>query len=61
LVDRLITQLPLVPAVTPHGRRGTHATLAVGAGITGDAVAASLGHENFAVTAAHYARPEAVS
>jgi integrase len=50
-----------VPAVTPHGLRGTHATLAVGAGISGDAVAASLGHESFAVTAAHYARPEAVS
>ena len=50
-----------VPAVTPHGLRGTHATLAVGAGISGEAVAASLGHESFAVTAAHYAQPEAVS
>jgi len=50
-----------VPAVTPHGLRGTHATLAVGAGISGDAVAASLGHESFAVTASHYAQPEAVS
>lgn len=35
-------------------------TPAVGAGISGDAVAASLGHESFAVTAAHYAQPEAV-
>lgn len=50
-----------VPAVTPHGLRGTHATLAVGVGISGEAVAASLGHESFAVTAAHYAQPEAVS
>jgi len=50
-----------VPPVTPHGLRGTHATLAVGAGVSGEAVAASLGHESFAVTAAHYAQPEAVS
>jgi integrase len=56
-----VCQLAGVPAVTPHGLRGTHATLAVGAGISGDAVAASLGHESFAVTAVHYARPEAVS
>ena len=41
--------------------RSTDATLAVGAGISGEAVAASLGHESFAVTAAHYAQPEAVS
>ena len=59
-VERVCTMAG-VPAVTPHGLRGTHATLAVGTGISGDAVAASLGHESFAVTAAHYAQPEAVS
>ena len=48
------------PVVSPHGLRGTHATLAVQAGVTGDAVAAALGHESFAVTASHYAKPEAV-
>jgi hypothetical protein len=37
------------------------AELAVQAGITGDAVARALGHESFAVTTDHYARPEAVS
>ena len=51
-----------VSAVTPHGLRGTHATLAVGAGVSGLAVAASLGHESFeGVTARHYASPDAVS
>jgi integrase len=48
------------PIVGPHGLRGTHATLAVQAGVTGDAVARALGHESFAVTAGHYAKPEAV-
>lgn len=41
--------------------RGTHATLAVEAGLTGDAVAASLGHGSFAVTAGHYAKAEAIT
>lgn len=51
-----------VSAVTPHGLRGTHATLAVGAGVSGLAVAASLGHESLeGVTARHYASPDAVS
>jgi integrase len=48
-------------AQDPHGLRGTHATLAVQAGVTGDAVARALGHESFAVTTDHYAKPEAVS
>lgn len=33
-----------VPDVCPHGLRGTHATLAVNAGATSEAVAANLGH-----------------
>jgi len=48
----------LVPA---HGLRGTHARLAVEAGISGDVLAASLGHESFAVTAGHHARADAVA
>jgi len=50
-----------VPSVPAHGLRGTHARLAVEAGISGDVVAASLGHESFAVTAAHYAGADAVA
>jgi hypothetical protein len=49
------------PIVGPHGLRGTHATLAVEAGVTGDVVAAALGHESFAVTAGHYASAESVT
>lgn len=49
-----------VPVVPAHGLRGTHATLAVAAGATGDVVAAALGHESFTTTARHYARPEAI-
>ena len=55
-----ICRLAKTPIVSPHGLRGTHATLAVQAGVTGDAVARALGHESFAVTADHYAKPEAV-
>lgn len=50
--------VPLVPA---HGLRGTHARLAVEAGISGDVVAASLGHESFATTTASYAGADAVA
>lgn len=51
-----------VPVVTAHGMRGLHATLAVGAGVSGDAVAASLGHSSFeGVTVQHYAEPAAVA
>ena len=50
-----------VPTVPAHGLRGTHARLAVEAGISGDVVAASLGHESFATTAASYAGPDAVT
>jgi integrase len=50
-----------VPIVLAHGLRGTHARLAVEAGISGDVVAASLGHESFATTAASYAGQDAVA
>jgi integrase len=50
-----------VPVVPAHGLRGTHARLAVEAGISGDVVAASLGHESFATTTASYAGADAVA
>jgi len=49
-----------VQTISTHGLRGTHATLAVGAGMTGPAVAASLGHEDFSITSRHYAAPGSV-
>ena len=61
LAVRRICRVAKTPIIGPHGLRGTHATLAVQAGVTGDAVAAALGHESFAVTAGHYAKPEAVA
>jgi integrase len=61
LAVRRICRVAETPIVGPHGLRGTHATLAVQAGMTGDAVAASLGHESFAITASSYAKPEAVA
>jgi len=61
LAVRRICGIAKTPVVSPHGLRGTHATLAVQAGVTGDAVAAALGHESFAVTTPHYAKPESVS
>ena len=50
-----------VPAVSAHGMRGLHATLAMDARVTGHVVAASLGHETVSTTETSYARREAVS
>jgi len=50
-----------VPVLTPHGLRGTHATLAVAAGMSGPLVASSLGHESFAITQRHYASEDSVT
>jgi integrase len=61
LAVRRICRTAKTPIVGPHGLRGTHATLAVEAGVTGDVVAAALGHESFAVTAGHYASAESVT
>lgn len=58
---RRVCRLAGVPVISAHGMRGTHASLAVAAGVAGIAVAASLGHESFAVTERHYATPESVS
>ena len=48
-----------VPAVCPHGLRGTHATLAVGAGATSAVVASALGHGSSEVTRRHYVTSQA--
>ena len=58
---RRLCRLAGVPEVSPHGLRGTHSRLAVEAGMSGDVVAASLGHESFAVTEQHYAGSDAVA
>ena len=44
----------------PHSLRGLYATLAIEGGATCEAVAKSLGHSSFTVTAKHYADPSAV-
>ncbi len=43
-----------VPRVTPHGLRGTQATLAVKAGATSQLVASALGHGSSAITESAY-------
>lgn len=49
-----------VPRVCSHSLRGLHSTLALEAGATAQLVAAALGHASFAVTARHYADPDAL-
>jgi integrase len=43
-----------VPVITAQGMRGTHADLALEEGTSPEALARSMGHETFAVTAGHY-------
>lgn len=52
-----ICRIANVPTVTSHGLRGTASSLAQSAGMIGDAVAASLGHESFGTTLRHYTDP----
>jgi integrase len=59
-VQRLC-QAAQVPPVCPHSLRGLWATLGVQSGAVSHAVAASLGHGSFSITAKHYAQPEAIS
>jgi integrase len=47
--------------VTPHGLRGTHASLARSAGATGEIVAAQLGHASVGMQVGTYARTEAIA
>ncbi len=46
-----------VPIITVHGLRGTLASLAKEAGVAGEAVARTLGHEDETTTNKHYTRP----
>ena len=54
---RRVCRLAGVPEITAHGMRGTHSTLAVEAGSTGNVVAASLGHGSATVTFTSYVAP----
>lgn len=58
---RRICELAGVPAVSAHSMRGLHATLATEAGVSGHAVAASLGQTSSSVTYESYATPGSVS
>jgi integrase len=55
-----ICKLAKIPSVTAHGLRGTHATLAEGAGATGELVARALGHEHVSTTHKHYTKAAVV-
>ena len=59
LRDRLHTACARLglPKVCPHSLRGLHSTLALEAGSTPHAVASTLGHGSFEITARHYADP----
>lgn len=52
--------LARVPIVTAHGQRGLNGTLAMDAGVSGVAVAASLGHASVSTTVTHYAEKGAI-
>jgi integrase len=56
-----VCMLAKVPQVTAHGLRGTHATLAEGAGATGTLVAQALGHQHVSTTRKHYTQAAVVS
>lgn len=57
---RALCEQAKVQRVCPHSLRGLHSTLALGAGATAELVAAALGHTSFAITARHYAAPDAL-
>lgn len=54
-----ICRVANVPEVTPHGLRGTHASIIAEQGVTGHVAAQALGHSSYAVTEAHYVDPGA--
>jgi len=58
---RRICKTAGVTAVTPHGLRGTHATLSRAAGVSGLVLAASMGHESPSTTERHYVAPGAAA
>lgn len=55
-----ICRLAGVPVVCTHALRGCYASFAVGAGVTSEQVARSLGHASFEVTRRHYATADAI-
>jgi integrase len=56
---RRICRAAGVPLVSAHGMRGLHASLASAAGLTGEVVAAQLGHADASTTAQSYSAPAA--
>jgi integrase len=56
-----LCKLAKVPEVSPHGLRGTHASLAVRGGASSEIVAASLGHTSTRITERHYTREDATA
>jgi len=60
-VQRLC-QLSQVPMISPHGLRGSWASISVAQGVAGDVVAKALGHTSFEnMTARHYAQPDSIA
>ena len=53
VVKRICTDAE-VPEITPHGLRGTWATLTTDAGVAGHVVARELGHSSQTTTKQHY-------
>ena len=58
---RRVCRLAGVQQVCAHSMRGKHADLSVGAGMSPDAVADSIGHTSSRVTMAHYAKRETLA
>ncbi len=56
---RRICEAVGVKAISAHGMRGTHGSLAARAGLAGELVAQQLGHEQVSTTERHYSTPEA--
>ncbi len=54
---RRVCRVAGVPAVCPHSLRGLWATAGVHSGAVSHAVAATLGHGSFEITAKHYVQP----
>jgi len=57
---RSLCQKAGVPCVCPHSMRGYYASAGVRSGALPHVVAANMGHSSFAMTAQHYAQPQAI-
>jgi len=58
---RRLCQKAGVPIVCPHSMRGYYASAGVRSGALPHVVAANMGHSSFAMTAYHYAQPQAIA